>query len=118
MDKPISYGREIARHLNNQKRCLGALLGIAQGVLCDRVLSDQEIHFLDEWLRQNEEACTNWPGDILYEKISTILADGVITEVERDHLVQELQKLIGGNEESLAAAMHVTQLAFDDVQRI
>ena len=118
MDNSTSYGREIGRQLNDQKRCLGALLGIAQGLLCDHVLSDKEIRFLNKWLRQNEAVCTNWPADILHKKIKVVLADGVITEAERSQLIHELQKLIGGDENSLSAARHVTEFAFDDDQTI
>jgi NAD-dependent DNA ligase len=116
--KPQAYTRQIAAYINEQKRCLGALLGITQGLLCDRVLSDQEIHFLDDWLKQNDEICVEWPGDILHQRVKEVLADGIITEGERAYLVEELKKLIGGNDETLAAARHVTELAFDDVAAV
>jgi NAD-dependent DNA ligase len=83
-------------------------------VICDRRLDDEEIKFINEWLTNNEEICQSWPGDILHKKIREVLADGVITADERAHLVDELQKLIGGDRTTLSAATHVTELAFDD----
>jgi hypothetical protein len=94
VSKPEGYSRIIAAHLNDMKRSLGALLGIAQGLLCDRHLSDQEIHFLNEWLTANDEIAAAWPGDGLHRRIRAALADGVITEAESVHLVDTLQELI------------------------
>lgn len=118
MSRPESYTRQVAKYINEQKRCLGALLGIAQGIICDRQLTDQEIRFLNDWLTRNEEICQGWPGDILYKRTKEILADGIVTEDERTHLVDELQKLIGGDEKTLSAATHVTELAFDDLAAV
>lgn len=118
MIKPESYKRHLRRYINDQKRCLGALLGIAQGVICDHKLSDDEIRFLNEWLTKNEEICQAWPGDILHKRTREILADGIVTEEERVYLVGELQRLIGGDEGTLAAATHVTELAYDDLAAI
>lgn len=100
------------------KRSLGALLGIAQGLLSDKHLSDQEVRFLNNWLIANEAIAASWPGDVIHARIKSALADGVITEPERAHLVETLQKLIGSTLEDLAASTHVTQLAFDDVPRV
>jgi NAD-dependent DNA ligase len=108
----------MAKYLNEQKRCLGALLGIAQGVICDRNLTDEEIRFLNEWLAQNEEICQKWPGNILRKRIKEVLADGVVTDDERAYLVGELQRLIGGDAQTLAAATHVTELAFDELTAV
>jgi NAD-dependent DNA ligase len=99
-------------------RSLGALLGIAQGLLSDHLLNDQEIKFLNDWLDANDVIATSWPGDVVHARIRSALADGVITDAERAHLVDTLQKLIGGTLDELAESMHVTRLAFDDVPRI
>lgn len=112
------FTRQAAAYRNELKRSLGALLGIAQGLLSDRHLSDQEIKFLNDWLGANDAIATAWPGDVVYARIKAALADGVISDAERTHLVDTLQKLIGGTLDELAASTHVTRLAFDDVPRI
>ena len=109
------FTRQSAAYANEMKRSLGALLGIAQGVLCDRKLADDEIRFLNDWLTANDAIAASWPGDIVHQRIRAVLEDGIVTEPERAHLVQTLQQLIGGTLEDLAESTHVTQLAFDDV---
>ena len=112
------FARLGAAYVNDMKRSIGALVGIAQGLLCDRQLSDQEIRFLDDWLAANDAIAASFPGDVLHARIRAVLADGVITEAERTHLLQTLQHLIGGTLDELAASTHVTRLAFDDVTRV
>lgn len=113
-----SFARRGASNTNEVKHSLSALLGIAQGVLCDGHLSNQEIQFLDDWLATNEAIATSWPGDVVRARIRSVIADGVITEAERAHLSLTLQQLIGGTLDELAASPRVTQLAFDDVRRL
>jgi len=112
------FARRGAAYANEMKRSFGALVGIAQGVLCDQKLVDQEIRFLDAWLTENDAIAAEWPGDVVHQRIRAALADGVITESERAHLVETLQQLIGGRLEDLASSTHVTSLAFDDVAQV
>jgi hypothetical protein len=54
--------REVKKHFstkvvadeNDFRRSLGALIGIAQGLLCDDKLSDQEIQYLNGCLADND----------------------------------------------------------------
>jgi NAD-dependent DNA ligase len=110
------YARQYTKYVNDFKRSAGALIGIAQGLICDRHLTDQEIHFLNDWLTQNDEIAWSFPGDIVHKKIKDVLADGIITDEERTHLLAALQQLIGGDEKSLAAPTHVSELSYDDVK--
>lgn len=112
------FVRQSVAYANDMKRSLGALVGIAQGLLCDGQLTNEEIHFLDAWLKQNEAIANSWPGDVIYARVRSTLADGVVTESERVHLVDTLMQLIGGSLDELAAQAHVTSLAFDDVDKI
>lgn len=112
------FARQSATYANEMKRSLGALLGIATGLLADRQLNDLEIRFLNEWLQGNSAIATSWPGDVIHARIQGVLSDGVVTESERLHLVKTLQELVGGTLEELASSTHVTQLAFDDVPQL
>jgi NAD-dependent DNA ligase len=112
------FARQAASYSNEMKRSLGALVGIAQGVLCDRRLVDEEVHFLNAWLEQNDAIAYQWPGDVIHKRIRGALEDGVITEAERVHLIETLQQLIGGSLEDLATSTHVTELAFDEVSNV
>jgi NAD-dependent DNA ligase len=102
-------------YVNETKQSLGALIGIASGLLADRTLSDAEIRFLHDWLDAHDEARFGWPGDIIHQRVEAVLADGVITEGERAYLVDTLQQLVGGSPETVTQATHVTELAFDDI---
>lgn len=77
-------------------RSCEALWGICTGIMADKDLSDEEIRFLDQWLHDNKEIAATWPGDVVYARVQDVLADGVITEDERNHLKQTLTGLIDG----------------------
>lgn len=112
------FARQAAGYANEFKRSLGGLVGIATGLLADRHLSDDEIRFLNGWLQTNDAIAYCWPGDVLHARVKAVLADGVITEAERAHLVETLQALLGGTLDDLAASTHATSLAFDEVEAI
>jgi NAD-dependent DNA ligase len=112
------FARQGAAYANDMKRSLGALVGIAQGALCDGHLSDQEITFLDKWLTENDAIANEWPGDVIHARVRAALSDGVITEAERAHLLSTLTDLIGGSVEQAAQRAQVTSLAFDPVDRV
>lgn len=112
------FTRQSAAFRNELNRSLGALVGIAQGVVADGNLTDGEIQFLHEWLRQNEAIAATWPGDVIAQRVQQVMAYGKISEDERTHLINTLKSLIGGTLEELAATTHVTQLALDSVDRV
>jgi NAD-dependent DNA ligase len=112
------FARQGAAYINEMNRSLGALLGIATGILSDRQLVDAEILFLNDWLEANSAIATSWPGDVIHARVRAVLSDGVVTAVEREHLMQTLQQLIGGTVEEIAALPQITKLAFDDVPEI
>lgn len=107
------FTRQSAAYRNDLNRSAGALIGIAQGFLCDGHLNDDESRFLHSWLSQNESIATTWPGDAIYARVKDILADSVINSEERTHLTGMLQRLVGGSAEELAEATHVSELALD-----
>jgi len=112
------FARRGAAYINEVNRSLGALLGLATGILCDRKFVDEEIRFLNEWLEKNEAIAVEWPGDVVHARIQSVLADGMVTEPERTYLINTLQQLVGGTLDELAALTHVTALAFDPVPKI
>jgi NAD-dependent DNA ligase len=112
------FARQGAGYHNDLNRSLGALIGIAQGLICDNQLNDSEIDFLQKWLESNDVISTAYPGDVLYSRIQNVIADGVITNDERIYLIDALQQLIGGTLEELADNTHVSSLAIDNVNEI
>ncbi len=73
------------------------LLGICAGISADGHISDQEITFLRTWLAENAEVAAFWPGSALVRRIDEVLADGVVTQDERDSLLSSLQQLSGNH---------------------
>jgi hypothetical protein len=97
------------------RRPLGELLGIARGLMADAELSDHEIRFLNDWLEAHYAIASSFPGNVLHERIRTVLEDGVITAEERSHLVDTLSMLVDNRLEDLAEQVDLTELWFDEV---
>lgn len=110
----MTTGREFGAAKNDLTRCLGALMGIAQGMLCDGRLSNDEIGFLQQWLQSNAAMKDAWPGNILHARIQAALADGVVSEDERQYLVETLLQMLGARDDNLAEPTRSTQLGLDD----
>lgn len=100
------------------KESLPELLGLARGLLADEILSNDEIEFLHHWLEQHHAVKSSFPGNIIHDRISEVLADGVITEDERSHLVVTLNLLIENRLDELKDEVELTELWFDDVAAI
>ena len=113
-----TWTRQAAFYRNELAQCLTQLAGLATGLVADRELNDKEIRFLRQWLETHDTVIHQWPGDILKARIDAVLADGVVTEPERAHLLQTLDDLVGCRTETMDAAQHVSELAFDEVKHI
>lgn len=109
------FGREVGRYRNIINQSCAELIGIAEGLLCDSQLHDDEISFLNGWLNNNAAIASEWPGDIVHKRIRAALADGVVTPEEREHLIETLRLLLGGRLDDLANTPKVNLLAMDDV---
>ncbi len=81
-------------------KALQELQGVLNGVICDNVLNDSEILFIEEWLRQHKELKGNYPYDKIYTKIKEVLEDGIITENEKSELFILIYRIINPVEES------------------
>lgn len=112
------FVRQALAFRNEMRQASGALLGIAQGILADGHLNDLEVTFMRDWLRANEAAAAVWPGNVIAAQIETALVDNVIDANERAHLIDTLQRLVGGTLDELAQNRHVTELPIDQVDLI
>lgn len=109
---PAAQGA-IQKHL--ETKAAQTLLGICAGILADGALHDREIQFLSTWLSENEHVAKLWPGSEIYRRVREILADGVVTEDERDDLMATLADLSGSNFATTgAAAADAPALPIDD----
>jgi len=74
-----------------------SLLGICTGLVADGQINDREVIFLRTWLAENADATAVWPGSSIARRIDEILADGVITQDERDSLFLSISQLSGNH---------------------
>lgn len=79
----------------NLTKAVHSLLGICSGITADNQLHDAEIHFLATWIKDNLEATECWPGNVIRQRVEHVMADGVITEEEREQLLATLKDLSG-----------------------
>lgn len=115
----MSIGKIIAMEQRNQARDLQLLLGLIGGMTCDRRLTDEEITYLDIWLRDHPAVTGAWPGNIIAARIAEAVSDGVITETERAYLLETLNALSGESfMETGSAAPEVAALPIDDAAPI
>ncbi len=63
-----------------------SLLGLLEGITTDKKISVQEFRFLRQWIADHEDVRHFHPFNELRAKVEEIMADGEITEDERDDL--------------------------------
>lgn len=68
------------------------MYGILNGIVADKSLNCIEIEFLRNWLEQQEEK----KGDFLdlYDAVTMILEDGIITKEEKEDLFELMKDCI------------------------
>lgn len=117
MKNQSSIHKAHERHRAN--KALEHLLGMIEGMIADMHLHEKEIALLNTWLSANPEAASAWPGSIIAQKIREVMADGVITNEERGHLLTVLSELIGTEfAETGSASAEVATLPIDDARTI
>lgn len=111
-----SHARLAATEAGILRRSCEALLGVSTGLLADGDLNDEEITFLNRWLADNQEISGTWPGKVVYARVRDVLADGVITEDEREHLRHTLEDLVRGTlEKTPETSDSSADLPLDDI---
>lgn len=93
----MSTQTAIAQAIGNRAltRATQVLMGIVTGIVADGQVQETEVLMLNTWLTENAEVTAVWPGSAIAQMLRTVLADGVITHEEREHLLRELQSLAG-----------------------
>lgn len=109
---------DVATRKSQDNRALNkacqVLTGIVTGIVADGHLHNMEIQMLSTWLGSNESVTHTWPGCAISRLLKEVLADGQITEEERQHLLAELQALVGNDfSDSGSADSELAKLPFD-----
>lgn len=82
-----------AQATHNLNRAVEHMIGMITGIVADRNLHDLEVKLLRTWLEENFIVTQTWPGFVIARKVEEIMADGVVTEAERAHLLTVLSEL-------------------------
>jgi len=72
---------------------INELMGFLTGVASDGVLNDSEVDALSVWLESHLSVRSIWPASVIIERLDVILEDGIISEEERDDLLQTMRRL-------------------------
>lgn len=95
------------------------LMGMVTGMVADAHLHDMEIKLLSTWLTENAQVAEQWPGSVIARKVREVMADGVITQEERAHLLEVLQGLAANDFSATGAAVaEVATLPINDAAPI
>lgn len=80
---------------------LQRLQGIIHGILSDKIIQDEEIICLEEWLKDNQHLKSYYPYDELVSVVGTILEDKKVSDRERKLLERYFIEFI--NDELLSS---------------
>lgn len=103
------YSEEADRHL---------LEGLCKGMLADHQLVDEEVKYLNWWLSSNGALKNNYPGKELYQLVTEILKDGVITSEERESLREGLIAFTGCDLQTGTVDGMATRLPIDNIDTL
>jgi NAD-dependent DNA ligase len=97
------------------RRDLQTLEGVVAGICSDGQLQDMEVSYLQSWLSAHAEVLCYWPADMLADRLKSALADGVLTDAERQDLLAFLQELVASDFSSTGSvSAEPTWLPVDD----
>ena len=91
-----------------QDRKIDELVGIARGITSDGQVNRDEADFLISWLESNESVINEYPGYMIYNRIQSMLSDGILDDEERAELFELLNELTGGTPEVEVSSMSST----------
>jgi NAD-dependent DNA ligase len=107
---------QVAMYQRQISRCTEHLMGMVTGMVADQELNNKEIQLLSTWLREHSEVTQRWPGYVIARKVEEVMADGVITEEERAHLLAVLTELASNDfAETGSASPEVASLPINDI---
>ena len=88
------------------------LSGMIHGMMADNELGDAEIAALQSWINANDFLSGTYPFDEINSLLSSIMADHVITEVERNTLLAFLSTVV-----EFKDSLNLTEQEFADLRQ-
>ncbi|MFM5411919.1 hypothetical protein ACET9F_15635 [Aeromonas veronii] len=89
------HGQPVANYnaARNRDKLLNNLMGILDGIIADSLIDEQEILYLDTWLKESA-SLNGWIFRELREMVANVLQDGKLCEEEKVHLMSALPRLM------------------------
>lgn len=75
------------------EKSINSLLGIVEGISVDSIINSTEVEFLDLWLGEHRELRNRHPYNELLPVIERAIADGVLTDEEKQDILWLCEKL-------------------------
>lgn len=77
------------------RRSADALAGLATGIIADGLVNQQEAEFLESWIAQHLSYLEDPVINLLYRRLSDMLADGILDTEESEELLGMLRCFSG-----------------------
>lgn len=90
------------------------LVGFLAGIAADGVLNDSEIAALADWLDANESIKEKWPASVIVNRLADILEDGIVTDEEREDLLNTANQFIGPDFDSKDVTIEASTAIWED----
>ena len=90
-----------AARLNDRK--IDELIGLCKGMVADNKMDESEGKFLLEWMENNHEIVMQFPANVIYPRLASMLDDDVLDQDEQKELL-DLVKQFTGNPENPTSA--------------
>lgn len=78
-----------------EDRQIDTLIGLSKGLVADARVTPEEVEFLQGWLIQALQAAENPIIMNLFDKVDSVLKDGVVDESEAEELLAVLHQITG-----------------------
>jgi NAD-dependent DNA ligase len=87
------------------KRDVDQLIATCKGLMADGHVNELEYSYLLRWFQANEKQLGRYPYNVIYDRLSTALADGVVDEDEERDLLALITGLVSERERQETAAI-------------
>ncbi len=87
---------------------INELVGIIRGISFDGIINDKEIERLRKWVDKNRNLAYKPTQVDLIRKVDSTLADGIITDQERELMICKAEKFINGSSDELKKIYELT----------
>lgn len=119
MGRTNNHGQPLLRSAQGVARLsdrnLDELVGMCRGVIADGIVNQTEAEVLLAWLSRHEHGMDCFPANVLFARLSDVLADGVLGNDEARDVFELIAECVGGTGDMDAEPCTCT-LPFDEPQ--